>query len=381
MERDFLGLSSKEPLAMVKEEIDNDGVQDSGYTKSSGVPWSSNKPAALPHLMPSKISAGDKTSKLASDPVVVTSDQQRAAEIQKTFNHGRQGGPHFSLEAYPMQPDMYSTYRPHEAKLFSVPNQGISVSLGNPSLKNPFALPGQMAGSILKQPLGGVPVSSAPNSLFPPFGSIVGITEPWSSMKPTGGSPAQLTIFYGSTVNVYDDITPEKAQAIMFLAGAGAAISKIAHPKAQPHGMGAKMAAASDVAPTNQPVPTLPCPALSSPLSVSSHTGAQSASGSSCTDELRGAKSNRVHTTPISKGEPLRIVNPIGSVTATAMMPSAVPQARKASLARFLEKRKERVMSSAPYNLSKKYSECAATESNGANFSSPITGNSANVAS
>ncbi|XP_022975236.1 protein TIFY 6B-like isoform X5 [Cucurbita maxima] len=291
MERDFLGLSSKEPLAMVKEEIDNDGVQDSG----------------------------DKTSKLASDPVVVTSDEQRAAEIQ-------------------------------------------------------------MTGSILKQPLGGVPVSSAPNSLFPPFGSIVGTTEPWSSMKPTGGSPAQLTIFYGGTVNVYDDITPEKAQAIMFLAGAGAAISKIAHPKAQPHGIGAKMAAASDVPPPNQPVTTLPCPALSSPLSVSSHTGAQSASGSSCTDELRGAKSNRVPT-PISKGEPLRIVNPIGSVTATAMMPSAVPQARKASLARFLEKRKERVMSSAPYNLSKKYSECAATESNGANFSSPITGNSANVAS
>lgn len=29
-------------------------------------------------------------------------------------------------------------------------------------------------------------------------------------MKPTGGSPAQLTIFYGGTVNVYDDITPEK---------------------------------------------------------------------------------------------------------------------------------------------------------------------------
>ncbi|XP_022975164.1 protein TIFY 6B-like isoform X3 [Cucurbita maxima] len=351
MERDFLGLSSKEPLAMVKEEIDNDGVQDSGYTTSSGVPWSSNMPAALPHLMPSKISAGDKTSKLASDPVVVTSDEQRAAEIQKTFNHDRQ-----------------------------VPNQGISVFLGNPSLKNPFALPGQMTGSILKQPLGGVPVSSAPNSLFPPFGSIVGTTEPWSSMKPTGGSPAQLTIFYGGTVNVYDDITPEKAQAIMFLAGAGAAISKIAHPKAQPHGIGAKMAAASDVPPPNQPVTTLPCPALSSPLSVSSHTGAQSASGSSCTDELRGAKSNRVPT-PISKGEPLRIVNPIGSVTATAMMPSAVPQARKASLARFLEKRKERVMSSAPYNLSKKYSECAATESNGANFSSPITGNSANVAS
>ncbi|XP_038892527.1 protein TIFY 6B-like isoform X2 [Benincasa hispida] len=352
MEMDFLGLSSKEPLAMVKQEIDNDGAQDSGYTKSSGVPWSSNKASALPHMIPFKISAEDKSSKLGSDPVVATSDQRRAAEIQKTFNHDRQ-----------------------------VQNQGISVSLGNLSLKNPFALPGQMAGSILKQPLGGVPVSSAPNSFFPPFGSIVGITEPWNSMKPTGGSPNQLTIFYGGTVNVYNDITPEKAQAIMFLAGAGAAISNIAHPKAQAHGMGAKMTTASEAAPINQPVSALPCPALSSPLSVSSHTGAQSASGSSCTDELKGAKTNGVPTTPISKIEPQRKVNPVGPVTASAMMPSAVPQARKASLARFLEKRKERVMSSAPYNLSKKYPECAATESNGANFSSPITGNSANVAS
>ena len=30
MERDFLGLSSKEPLAVVKEEINNDACQDSG---------------------------------------------------------------------------------------------------------------------------------------------------------------------------------------------------------------------------------------------------------------------------------------------------------------------------------------------------------------
>lgn len=111
----------------------------------------------------------------------------------------------------------------------------------------------------------------------------------------------------------------------MFLAGAGAAISNIAHSKAQAHGMSAKMAAASDAAPVNQPVSALPCPALSSPLSVSSHTGAQSASGSSCTDELRGAKTNGVPTTPISKVEPPRIVNPVGSVTASAMMPSGMP--------------------------------------------------------
>lgn len=110
----------------------------------------------------------------------------------------------------------------------------------------------------------------------------------------------------------------------MFLAGAGAAISNISHSKAQAHAMGAKMAAASDAGPMNQPVSALPCPALSSPLSVSSHTGTQSASGSSCTDELRGGKTNGVPTTPISKVEPQRIANPGVSVTASAMMPSGM---------------------------------------------------------
>lgn len=110
----------------------------------------------------------------------------------------------------------------------------------------------------------------------------------------------------------------------MFLAGAGSAISNIAHSNSQAHGMGAKIAAASDAMPMNQPVSALPSPALSSPMSVSSHTGAQSASGSSCTDELRGAKTNGVPTTPISKGELPRIVNAVGAVAATAMMPSGM---------------------------------------------------------
>ncbi|XLR37951.1 hypothetical protein HN51_024723 [Arachis hypogaea] len=44
----------------------------------------------------------------------------------------------------------------------------------------------------------------------------------------------------------------------------------------------------------------------------------------------------------------------------------AVPQTRKASLAHFLEKRKERVMNSAPYNLNEKSEEYGTTEHNGA---------------
>ncbi|EPS64611.1 hypothetical protein M569_10170, partial [Genlisea aurea] len=33
--------------------------------------------------------------------------------------------------------------------------------------------------------------------------------------------PSQLTIFYGGSVSVFNDITPEMAQAIIFLAGRG----------------------------------------------------------------------------------------------------------------------------------------------------------------
>jgi len=107
----------------------------------------------------------------------------------------------------------------------------------------------------------------------------------------------------------------------------------------------------------NQLTTTPPCSRLSSPLSVSSQTGTQSGSGSTSTEEIMPAKTSGVATTPVSKPEPQK---------AAAMLPSAsaIPQARKASLARFLEKRKERVMSVAPYNnFSKKSSELGALES------------------
>ncbi|MQL41510.1 hypothetical protein EI012_26745, partial [Escherichia coli] len=110
------------------------------------------------------------------------------------------------------------------------------------------------------------------------------------------------------------------------------------------------------------PANVAPSSGLSSPLSVSSHAGAQSGSGSTSTDEFLAAKTTGAPATPVSNVEPPKVVS------ATAMLTSAVPQARKASLARFLEKRKERVMSVAPYNLDKKSEECATAEYNGANF-------------
>ena len=159
-------------------------------------------------------------------------------------------------------------------------------------------------------------------------------------------------------MHVYDDITPEKvslslslslthvapmtktrffinfllvsfvlghvfqAQAIMFLAGNGSAIaSNTAHPKAQVQAPSSKLAAGDGV-PANQPINSQPCSGLSSPLSVSSHTGAQSGSGSTSNDELMAAKTNGVPSTPVSKVEPQKIANVVGSVPVTPIFPS-----------------------------------------------------------
>ncbi|XP_041014648.1 protein TIFY 6B-like isoform X3 [Juglans microcarpa x Juglans regia] len=336
MERDFLGLSLKESLAVVKEEIHNDGCKD------PGLQWQfSNKASALSHLM------SFKTDALMSSGFTNISTTTDAFDTSKKRSVG-------------------------EIQMFSVANQAISIPVGNPFFKNHFASGQNLVGTTVKQPLlGGIPVT-APHSSIPTVASIAGTTEPWNGVK-ASGSPAQLTIFYAGAVHVYDDITPEKAQAMMFLAGNGSSITfNTAHPKAQVQAPSSKLAVGDGV-PLNQPKNTQPCSGLSSPLSVSSHTGAQSLSGSTSNDELMEAKTTGVSITPVSKVEPQK-ANVVGSVTVTSMLPSAVPQARKASLARFLEKRKERAMNAAPYNLGKNSTECTAQECDGANFASTAAG-------
>ncbi|XP_042985154.1 protein TIFY 6B-like isoform X2 [Carya illinoinensis] len=370
MERDFLGLSSKESLAVVKEEIHNDGCKD------PGVQWQfSNKVSALSHLMSFKTDAlmSSGITNISTTDAFDTSKKRSVAEIQ-FLNHNRQGGTHFSLTSYHLQHDVHLVHRPHDVKMFSVANQAISAPVGNPFFKNHFASGQNLVGTTVKQPLlQGIPVT-APHSNIPTVASIAGTTEPWNGVK-ASGSPAQLTIFYAGAVHVYDDITPEKVQAMMFLAGNGSSITfNTAHPKAQVQAPSSKLAVGDGV-PLNQPINAQPCSGLSSPLSVSSHTGAQSLSGSTSNDELMTAKTTGVSTTPVSKAEPQK-ANVVGSVTATPMFPSAVPQARKASLVRFLEKRKERAMNAAPYNLGKNSTECTAQECDGANFASTAAGTS-----
>ncbi|XVE85459.1 hypothetical protein DITRI_Ditri17bG0092600 [Diplodiscus trichospermus] len=310
---------------------------------------------------------GDKSKKIGSDPLVApgfmpisTAD---AAEVQKSFNHNRQqGGCHFSFSASSVPHDARPVQCSYDMKMFPVSNQAISV-VSNPFMKSHFPTSGQNLPDTTMKPqlLGGIPGTSS-HSILPTLGSVGGSTEPRTSVR-ASGSPAQMTIFYAGTVNVYDDITPEKAQAIMFLAGNGSSVaSNVAHPKAQVQTPISKPVQVDSV-PANLLINTQLSSGISSPLSLSSHAGAQSRSGSTSTDELMVCKTVGNPITTISKVEPPKLVNTIGSVAATGMMPS-VPQARKASLARFLEKRKERVTSAAPYDLSKKSPHCATLESN-----------------
>ncbi|XLR27546.1 uncharacterized protein LOC110263786 [Arachis ipaensis] len=96
-----------------------------GFTKGSTAQWLfSSKVSAVPHLMSFRVSQDEK-------PFDSTL-KFPAPELQKSFNHNGQGGFHFSMTPYPVQHDVNSVNRPHDVKIFSISNQAISVSVGNP---------------------------------------------------------------------------------------------------------------------------------------------------------------------------------------------------------------------------------------------------------
>ncbi|KAI3453159.1 hypothetical protein Pfo_009822 [Paulownia fortunei] len=351
MERDFMGLNSKDSV-FVKEEFVEGGCEDSGFARSSGVPWPlSNKVSALPKFMSLKCEQDEKPSKVKSDLLASHGYMVKSGSDIFEATHNRQSE---DIK------NGHSAHHIHDVKMHP-------FSMMSPFLKTHFMGACQNFGgvSMKQQFLGGNPLI-APHSILPSAVSVAGTTEQWINSK-ASSVPAQLTIFYGGTVNVFDDISPEKAQAIMFLAGNGCVPSNMAQSKLHTQAPASKLAAGRAL--VNQYMNMPSCSGLPSPMSVSSHPIDQSGVSTANNDDVKVSKTVGMSTTLVNKLEPSRVISPIGSVAASAMISAAVPQARKASLARFLEKRKERVMSAAPYNLSKNAADCATPESNGFGFS------------
>ncbi|XP_062159495.1 protein TIFY 6B isoform X2 [Alnus glutinosa] len=359
MERDFLGLSSKNVSKTVKEEANDDSSKS--VLRGSGMQWSfSNKLSAVPQFLSFRDAQEDRSRKIVHDPVASSgfmnisaadvfesSQKPYSGVIQRNLIVDKQVGNHYAMKVHPLQHhDAHSVHRPQEVRIFpgyNQQNQTSTVALGTTVLQSHLAPTGQnMVGSTIKpQPLRVV----APASFLPSTGSVVGTTDLRSPSK-SSGAPAQLTIFYAGSVNVYNDVTPERAQAIMLLAGQGSS-STHSHTLST-----AQVPSPCNGLIKNQSHTIMLLPGLLNPLT--SQACSQSGVGTSSTNELATVKPTRASPFSTNTSEPPKVVNLAESAATTLIPTVALPQARKASLARFLEKRKERVMYTSPYNVSQK---------------------------
>jgi jasmonate ZIM domain-containing protein len=187
--------------------------------------------------------------------------------------------------------------------------------------------------------------------------STVGVYGTRDAVKP---KTSQLTIFYAGSVNVFDNVSAEKVQELMFLASRGSTPSSapVARKPESPIFAPTKVTV-PEVSPAKQmlfqkpPHVSSPPSAITKPIPRVLQAATLLRSASSCNHDPPVPKSSIPLAVPPLSQAPATQPATLATTTAAAIMPRAVPQARKASLARFLEKRKERVTTAAPYPSAK----------------------------
>ncbi|XP_028805467.1 protein TIFY 6B-like isoform X1 [Neltuma alba] len=366
MERDFLGLSSKVSSATKKEDTTGKANEP---VRGLGMQWSfSNKVSAVPQLLSFKTSPEDRTRKTTSSADAFDSNQKPfMGGIQKSLSMGKQVGNERGMTVYPMQQvDTLSGYH-QEARTFSVSNQSNQRS---PVLQCTVSTNVQnMVNSAIKpHPQGGVPLI-APVSVLPSNGYAVGTTDLGNSSQPSG-KPTQLTIFYAGSVCVYEDIAPEKAQAIMLLAGHGSTPNQNKSVSTAPVQTPNYKTSKDDGFIVSQSYHS----PLPSPIPMSFHVSSQPVGGPPSTNEPAIVRPVSSSAAPSCNLESPSVASSSKSAATKVGSPVDLPQARKASLARFLEKRKERVTSTSPYHTNKKSPECGNQGTDSISFSITSTG-------
>ncbi|CAA2993108.1 Hypothetical predicted protein [Olea europaea subsp. europaea] len=315
MERNFLGFTVKQGTP--------DETTDPGPARSLAMQWSFSSKVSAPQVLSfqgtpeNKLKTGFDSLSSTRLVTITTADatdsslKPYSGVVQENVIPEKQGGL-YTMATYPGQ------------HLFA---HTITSAASNPVHQSVISTAGQnLIGTAILQP----PLENSiqnPVHFVPSGSSVVGTTDLWNASTPSG-TPSQLTIFYAGSVCVYDNVNPEKAQAIMLLAGNGPPTT------------------------ATTPFPTTPLQALM-PRSFSTNGFVDSQPYGT----LR--RSTPIPLTPVSASKSPRasgsdnnimVVEPIRSVPATFLSPDAVPQARRKSLARFLEKRKVRVNNTSPYS-------------------------------
>uniref|UniRef100_A0A8I6Y1E1 Protein TIFY n=1 Tax=Hordeum vulgare subsp. vulgare TaxID=112509 RepID=A0A8I6Y1E1_HORVV len=331
MERDFLGAIGHEQQQQQRQRAaaeDDAARKESAYFGGGGVPpmdWSfAGRAGAAPAVMSFRSAAREE-------------QQQQQGELAFSKQQHAPNG----ARVIPMS----SPFNPNNPmfRVQSSPNLPNGVAAGSPFKQPPFAMNNAVAAST------------------------VGVYKSRDMPKP---KTAQLTIFYAGSVNVFNNVSAEKAQELMFLASRGslpAAPSTVTRSPDATFFTPAKLAA-PELSPAKQMLPQMPqrvsppLSGISKPISMVSQAACVPKSASSSNIDSTAPKSSGQLVVPPTS-QPSSSTHPVtlASTTAASIMPRAVPQARKASLARFLEKRKERVTTTAPYPSAKSPMESSDT--------------------